>query len=151
MRHATGKVMDRLINWLKEQAKQPKLFLLDIIIAGLTVICVFMIGFALEEASYSFHYYDEDSFFWRLESEEYASMVTMYYTNVAEGKENVKELQEYYGVARYFEAASEYKMYTEAGKEDLAKEALKAMEDAYAQMGDFSIVREKIHKKLGIE
>lgn len=151
MRHATGKVMDKLINWIKEQAKQPKLLLLDIIIAGLTVFLVFMVGYAVEEASYSFQYYDENSFYWRLESGEYASMVTMYYTNVAEGKENVKELQEYYGVARYFEAASEYRMYTEADREDLAKEALKTMEEAYVQMGDFSIVREKIHSKLGME
>ena len=151
MRHATGNIMDKLISWLKEQAKQPKLFLLDIMVAGLTVFLMFMIGFALEEASYSFHYYDEDSFFWRLESEEYAPMVTMYYTNVAEGKENEKELQEYYGVARYFEAATEYKMYMEAGKEELAKEVLKVMEEAYVQMGDFSIVREKIHTRLGIE
>lgn len=151
MTHATGKAMDKLINWIKEQSKQPKLLLLDIVIAGLTVFLMFMIGYAVEEASYSFHYYDENSFYWRLESEEYASMVTMYYTNVAEGKENAKELQEYYGVARYFEAASEYKMYIEAGKEELAKEALKAMEDAYVQMGDFSMVREKIHAKLGIK
>jgi len=151
MTHATGKAIDKLINWIKEQVKQPKLLLLDIVIAGLTVFFMFMIGFALEEVSYSFHYYDENSFYWRLESGEYASMVTMYHTNVAEGKEKVKELQEYYGVARYFEAASEYKMYVEAGKEDLAKDALKVMEEAYAQMGDFSLVREKIHKKLGIE
>ena len=151
MRHATGEAMGKMVKWIKEQSKQPKLLLLDIIVAGLTVLLVFMIGYAAQEASYSFHYYDENSFYWRLESEEYASMVTMYYTNVAEGKENVKELQEYYGVARYFEAAGEYKMYTEAGKDDLAKEALKVMDDAYAQMGDFSIVREKIHKKLGIE
>ena len=151
MRHATGETVDKMVNWIKEQAKQPKLLLLDIIIAGLSVFLVFMIGYVVEEVSYSFHYYDENGFYWRLESEEYASMVTMYYMNVAEGKENEKGLQEYYGVARYFEAASEYKMYTQAGKEELAKEALKVMEDAYMQMGDFSIVREKIHTKLGIE
>ena len=151
MTHATGKAMDRLINWIKEQSRQPKLLVLDIIIACLTVFFVFMIGYAVEEASYSFHYYDEDSFFWRLESEEYASMVTMYHMNVAEGKENVKELQEYYGVAKYFEAATEYKMYTEAGKEELAKEALQDMEEAYVQMGDFSMVKGKIDAKLGIE
>ena len=74
-------------------------------------------------------------------------MVTMYYTNVAEGKENVKELQEYYGVARYFEAASEYKMYTEAGKDEMAEEALNVMEAAYVQMGDFSMVK-KMKKEL---
>ena len=151
MTHATAKAMDKLRNWIKEQAKQPKLLLLDIIIAGLTVFLVGMIGYAVEEARYSFNYYDEDNFFWRLESEEYASMVTMYYTNVAEGKADVKELQEYYGIARYFEAATEYKMYMEAGREDLAKEALTTMEEAYAQMGIFSMVREKIHVKLGME
>lgn len=151
MTHATGKAVDKLVNWIKEQSKQPKLFVLDVMIAGLTVFLFMMIGFAVDEARYSRNYYDEDSFYWRLESGEYASMVTMYYANVAEGKENVKELQEYYGVARYFEAASEYKMYIKVGRDDLAKEALKIMEEAYVQMGDFSMVREKIHTKLGME
>lgn len=146
-----SRMIGKMVNWIKVQSKQPKLFVLDIIIAGLTVFLMVMIGFAVEEATYSYHTYDEDSFYWRLESEEYASMVNMYYLNVAEGKGDARELQEYYGVAKYFEAATDYKMYLEAGETERANEALADMEEAYVQMGDFSMVKGKIHAKLGLE
>ena len=138
----------KLFSWVREQSRQPKLFILDIIIASLTVCLVFMIGFAVEEASYSYSVYDENSFYWRLESEEYASMVSMYHSNVAEGKGEARELQEYYGVAKYFEAASYYKMYVEAGETDLAEKCMADMEAAYIQMGDFAIVKDKIDATL---
>ena len=146
-----SRTIGKIVNWIKVQSKQPKLFVLDIIIAGLTVFLMVMIGFAVEEATYSHHTYDENNFYWRLESEEYASMVNMYYLNVAEGKGDARELQEYYGVAKYFEAATDYKMYLEAGETERANEALADMEEAYVQMGDFSMVKEKIHAKLGLE
>ena len=146
-----SRTIGKIVNWIKVQSKQPKLFVLDIIIAGLTVFLMVMIGFAVEEATYSHYTYDENNFYWRLESEEYASMVNMYYLNVAEGKGDARELQEYYGVAKYFEAATDYKMYLEAGETERANEALADMEEAYVQMGDFSMVKEKIHAKLGLE
>ncbi|MBQ8278615.1 MAG: hypothetical protein IJZ23_02120 [Roseburia sp.] len=143
-------MISRMMEWIKVQSRQPKLLVLDIVIAGLTVFLMIMIGFAVEEASYNYDTYDEESFYWRMESEEYASMVNMYYINVAEGKGEAKELQEYYGVARYFEAAADYKLYIEAGETDKAQAALADMEDACEQMGDFIIVKEKIDAKLGI-
>lgn len=146
-----SRMIGKFINWLKVQSRQPKLLVLDIIIAGLTVFLMFMVGFAVEEMSYSYHTYDEDNFYWKLESEDYSGMVNMYYMNVAEGKGDAKELQEYYGVARYFEAAADYKMYVEAGETALAEHALSDMEEAYVQMGDFSMVKRKIDAKLGIE
>lgn len=146
-----SRVIEKIVNWVKEQSRQPKLFILDVIIAGLTVFLMFMIGFAVEEASYSYNVYDEDSFYWRLESEDYASMVNMYYMNVAEGKGDARELQEYYGVARYFEAAADYKMYIEAGETAKAEAALNVMEEAYVQMGDFAMVKERIDGKLGLK
>ena len=146
-----SRVIAKILNWIKEQSRQPKLFVLDVIIGALTVFLMFMIGFAVEEASYSYGVYDEDSFYWRIESEDYTSMVNMYYSNVEEGKGDARELQEYYGVARYFEAAADYKMYIEAGEKELAEAAMADMEDAYEQMGDFSVVKGKIDAKLGLD
>lgn len=146
-----SRIIGKMINWIKVQSKQPKLFVLDLVIAGLTVFLMIMIGFAVEEATYSHYTYDEDSFYWRLESEDYASMVNMYYLNLAEGKGDERELQEYYGVAKYFEAAADYKMYIEAGEKELAETVFADMEDAYGQMGDFAIVKDKIDAKLGLE
>jgi len=146
-----SRMITKIANWIKEQSRQPKLFILDIIIAGLTVFLMFMIGFAAEEMSYSYNVFDEDSFYWRLESEEYSGMVNMYYMNMAAGKGDAKELQEYYGIARYFEAAADYKMYIEAGDGESAKEAYAKMEEAYGQMGELAIVKKKIDAKLGLE
>ncbi len=146
-----SRIIGKIVSWIREQSRQPRLFILDVMIAGLTVFLMFMIGFAVEEATYDNNLYDENSFYWRLESEEYASMVNMYYMNVAEDKENARDLQEYYGVAKYFEAATNYKMYVEAGKSELAEAAYEQMEEAYEQMGDFSIVKGKIDAKLGLE
>lgn len=145
------RMIGKFINWIKVQSKQPKLFVLDVIIAGLTVFLMMMIGYAVEEMSYSYNVYDEDSFYWRLESEAYSGMVSMYHMNVAAGKGEDRELKEYYGVAKYFEAAADYKMYVEAGEDELAQKAWEKMEEASAQMGDFSMVKEKIDAKLGLE
>lgn len=125
--------------------------ILNIIIAGLVILLVVITGSVMEEASYSHYSYDEDSFYWCLESEDYSRMISMYYTNLAEGKEHDKNLQEYYGVAKYFEAASDYKLYLQSGEKDRAERFLNEMEEAYAQMGEFSVVKNKIDRKLGIQ
>lgn len=144
-------MLSRLVKWIKEQSKQPKLLILDLAIGALTVFLMIMVGFAVEEITYYHDTYDENSFYWRLQEENYPVMVGMYHSNVEEGKGDAEELQEYYGVARYFEAASYYKMYIEAGETALAEEAREEMEAAHEQMGEFSMVKEEIDAKLGLE
>ena len=78
-------------------------------------------------------------------------MVQMYHRNVALGKGEEKELQEYYAVARYYEAASYYKIYLEKNDEDRRTKEFEKMQEAFSQMGDFSFVRDKIHKVLELE
>ena len=146
-----SRLLRRFIYWLKNQSKQPKLLVLDVIIAALTILLMIVIGSAIGEMSYSYNVYDEDSFYWRLQDENYPAMVSMYHSNVAQGKGDAKELQEYYGIAKYFEAAADYKMYEQAGKKELADKALADMEEAYVQMGDFSMMKEKIDATLGLE
>lgn len=141
----------KIISWLMEQRKNTKLLILDLIIGGLAVFLVIMAFSALDEMSYYHEAYEEDSFYYRMQDESYAQMVSMYYSNVAAGEAEAEELQEYYGIAKYFEAAAHYKMYEEAGEAELAWTEAEKMEAAYTQMGDLALVKEKIDAQLGIE
>jgi len=86
--------------------------ILDIAIGFLCVVCVAAAVFAVKEFRYSYDYsYDAESFYYRLEDGDFAQMVEMYHTNEAAGAEADEELSQYYGVAKYFEAASYYNIY----------------------------------------
>ena len=135
--------------------KQKKKFfhrLLDVIIG---VLCVLIVGsgaFAVSMFNENFGYsYDSDAFYWRLEDENFSQMVEMCYANEAAGVEADEELEQYYGVARYFEAASYYKMYQDADDSEQMNKYLERMENAKTLMGELSFLSEKIHEKLDIE
>lgn len=143
---------NKRIQFLKTEKKNPRIFILDGIVILLSIFLLILSVSAVQEVWDSYHgmVYSEDSFSYRLEEESYADMVSMYHKNAAAGKENKKSLQEYYGVAKYFEAASSYKLYLEAGDAKKAEAWKKKMDEAYVQMGDFSFVSEKILSKLGL-
>lgn len=138
------------MNKIRQKRKSGHL-LLDIIIGLLCVITVGAGAFAIfsfgENYSYS---YEADSFYWRLEDEDFARMVEMYYANEAAGVEADEEMQQYYGVAKYFEAASYYKAYQEA--QDLKNMELyyDKMESAMLEMNELDFLGETICKKLKI-
>lgn len=125
---------------------------LDIVIGILCVVLVGAVAFAIssfwENYSYS---YSEDSFYYRLEDKSYGQMVEMYYTNEAAGVKPGEDMREYYGVAKYFEAASYYKIYREAGDLQKAQEYHEKMETALEEMEELKFVGDKICEKLGKE
>ncbi len=127
--------------------------ILDVVIVILVFLLVIITAGAINEifeySSYSC--YDEDSFGYRLQDGDYARMVEMYYDNMSQGAEDKKELQEYYGIAKYFEAASYYKVYITTNDMEKAATQEEKMEAALAQMGELAFVSEQIDAKLGIE
>lgn len=132
--------------------KSPLHRVLDIIIG---VLCVFIvlaavlaIGMFKESWSYS---YETDSFYYRLQDEAFGQMVEMYYTNEAAGVKADEELQQYYGVAKYFEAASYYKAYQDVEDGQQMLKYQEKMELAEEEMGELDFLSEKIYEKLGIE
>ena len=146
------KLVNKVIQIIKKAMQNPKLFVLDVVIAGLVVlflmISVMAVGEFYSSVKYSTH--DENNFYYRLEAEDYPTMVTYYHQNVAAGLEDKKDLQEYYGVAKYYEAAADYKLYTEAGETAKAQAQKTKMDEAYEQMGDFQFVSENIDEDLGL-
>lgn len=140
------------MNNMIQRKKGPVNLVLDIIIGILCVIVVgaviFVIASFKENYSYSF---EADSFYYRLEDEDYSQMVEMYYANEAAGIKADEKLQQYYGVTKYFEAASYYKVYQEAEDTRQMQIYSEKMADAQEEMGELDFLGEKICEKLGIE
>ena len=137
---------------MNKNKKRPAHFILDILIG---ILCVLLVGAGVftvkminEDINFS---YDADSFYYRLQDENYSTMVEMYYTNEASNVKADQELQQYYGVAKYFEAASYYKAYEIAKDFDQIKKYKAQMKDAENEMGQLKFVTEQIDEKLGIK
>ena len=78
-------------------------------------------------------------------------MVEMYQVNEAIGVDADEKLQQYYGIAKYYEAASYYKMYCQAGEKLQAKKYEQKMEQAKKEMGELDFASEMICEKLQIK
>jgi len=131
--------------------KNPVHLVLDIVIVLLCLALVGAAAFAVSMWQDSFGWeYDADSFYYRLSDGDYGAMVEMYYLNEAYDVEPDEELDMYYGVARYFEAAGWYRAYSEAGGELRAAAYRQAMTAAEEQMGALSMVAVDIREVLGI-
>ena len=127
-------------------------WILNIIIGIATFFFLLTAGVMIEEIVEEVTpTYNENSFCYAVEDEQYASLVGKYYQNTIEGHEGNKVMKEYYGVAMYYEAASLYKAYTTVGNEEQAAVFLEKMEQAQEEMGGWSIAKDSIHKQLGLE
>ena len=138
-------------NETKIEGQRILKLIMNIIIAGmcfLVGICAFV---AVDEVfDISKYSQDADSFYYRVKDGEFYRMVNYYYDNVADGHEDDGDLQEYYGVAKYYEAASLYKAFLETGDTVRAERELAKMEQALEQMGEWVILEQDIKRQLGL-
>lgn len=126
-------------------------YIMNAVIVLLCVILLVAIALTVEESRYYFGIpNDTDYFESYIYDEDYPAMVDAYYENIAEGFEGNREMKEYYGVAKYFEAASYYKLYLEIGDTVGAEHELAKMNEAYEEMGGWCIMQQDIHGKLGL-
>lgn len=127
-------------------------FVLNIVIVVLcvvTVICGFWaVNNLVDDYSWS---YDESSFYYHIESNNFYSTVCMRHRNEAEGVRANSTMKEYYGVAKYFEAASYYKAFLESGDTVRAEREKAKMEEAVLEMGGWAFLEEDIIKQLELE
>ncbi len=131
----------KVVNWI-----------LNILIVIATFFFLMTAGVMIEEMKYvTTATHSENSFYNALEAKNYSTMVGNQYRNVLEGHEGNETMQEYYGVAKYYEAASLYNAYMVVGNEEQAAAFLKKMEQAEDEMGGWSIAKDSIHEQLGIE
>lgn len=133
--------------------KDKKVIILNLVIIILAVVLVMVSFNTIMETYYAFGGYsysqDEDHFIWCLEDERYADLVEDYYSNCGSNGKEKKNLQEYYNLAKYFEAAFHHKIYAEAGDTVRAEKYKAIMNETEAELGEFAFVTEKIDRKLG--
>lgn len=128
--------------------KSRGIFLLDVIIAVLSVALVGAAVFAVSGLRDSLDLaYDADSFYYRLSDGDFGTMVEMYYDNESIGAKADEELQQYYAVARFYEAACWYRAYEGRGE---AARYLADMESAARDMGSLAFLAEEIAEQLKI-
>ncbi|MBQ9141103.1 MAG: hypothetical protein IJX63_04835 [Lachnospiraceae bacterium] len=127
-------------------------FILNLVIVVLCFFFVMTAGVMIGEFYQAFTPgYSTNSFYYKIDDERYYSMVGAYHSNTQAGFEGDEDMQEYYGVAKYFEAASLYHAYQVAGNEEMAELFSQKMKLAEEEMGGWSVTREPILKYLGIE
>lgn len=137
---------------MNKTKKSPVNVVLDIVIVLLCLALVGAVAFAIDIYMESFGWsYDADSFYYRLSDGDYGAMVDMYYSNESNNVKPDEELGMYYAVAEYFEAASWYKAYGEAGDSRWGEVYRQAMDEAQAQMGSLNMLAEDIRIALEIE
>lgn len=145
--------MANLKNKLKQTQKQSgALFVMNIVIVAL---CLILFGGTI----YMFQQL-KDAFSrpvrtqWmenNISSENYAYLVANYHQDEVYGGLLSQSKKECYGVARYFEAASMYRAYLEAGDTERAAREKEKMDAAYEEMGGWNIAADSIREKLGLE
>lgn len=141
---------------MNKKAKNNKVKVVNWVLNILIVIATFFFlmtaGVMIEEFSYvTKATHSESSFYNALQAENYSTMTGNQYRNILGGHEGDKTMQEYYGVGRYYEAASLYNAYMVVGNEEQAAVFLEKMKKAEDDMGGLSVVKDAIHKQLGIE
>lgn len=123
---------------------------LNILIVLLGIIFVVVVFSTVKEfLELSDNGYSIESFYTRTNEAKYAPLPEMYHVNEAEQVEANTQFQEYYGVAKYVEAASYYRMYSENNDMQRAEAYREKMEQALSQMGVYSSLSDEINTLLG--
>lgn len=130
-----------------------KNIVLNVIIAVLCFILVVMLAVFVQQIfDYNRNYYpDETSFLYAVQEQDYPRLVDMMHRNQAAGVKTSDTYEECYAVARYYEAATYYKAYREAGNQKLASEKENIMKEQLLLMGQLSYAAEEINRKLGLQ
>lgn len=127
--------------------------IINIVIVGLCFVFGILSIVTFTEAMdyYRDYHPGEDSFLYAIEDGDYSRMVEMMYLNEAAGVETSEIYEECYAVARYYEAATYYKAYKNAGDMARAQEKKQIMERQISRMGELSGCAEDIDKILKLE
>lgn len=124
----------------------------NIIIGILAVFLVVVIGMSITAISNDLGTYDisEASMIYSLKDNRYSDLVRYYHQNTALNVDSTEIMEECYAVARYYEAAIDYRLAIQERDAELQKSAEEAMEEAADEMGDFSYAKGEIDTLLEI-
>lgn len=136
-------------NRMRNVSQNLTTLIMNIVIVCLCVILVVCGTLAVSGLYDAFSVVNtENSMYYRLDAGDFYRMVEGYHMNIQEGHEGSAEMQEYYGVAKYYEAASMYRAFLEIGDTERADRELEKMELARIEMGEWAMVESEILEQL---
>jgi hypothetical protein len=142
----------RLKNKQRIGRQQGILLIMKGVIGALCIVLFASVGVMIENLHDAFsNRISENALRSRVEYGNYALLVDHYHQNAASGAAGNETEKEYYGVAKYYEAASFYKAFSTVGDTERATREKQKMDAAYEEMGGWQIAKEAIDAELGIE
>ena len=139
----------KLQNKLRIGRQQGILLIMKGVIGVLCIILLASMAVMIENLHDAFtNRISESALRSRVEYGNYAPLVDHYHQNVAAGITGNKEEKEYYGVAKYYEAASFYKAFSTVGDTKRAAREKQKLDAAYEEMGGWQIAKEAIDAEL---
>ena len=123
--------------------------------AAIAILAFFIIlftGMGIFETIDALRYYTirEDSMIYALEDNRYGDLVSQYHQNMALDVKSSETMKECYAIARYYEAALDYKLALLQNDPALAQKAEQRMETAANDMGALSYAEADINSLLEI-
>ena len=85
-----------------------------------------------------------------LEDGRYGDLVEDYHRNMVSDIKSTETMEECYAIARYYEAAIDYKLAVQENDKELLEKSTAAMESAAKDMGALSYAEKEINSLLGI-
>ena len=139
-------------NKIREMRQNVIIMVMNIVIVVIGIIMV-ICGFVATSNLYGRYSMPntDRSMYYCINGGDFERMVSMYHQNVQAGFGDDRRMQEYYGVAEYYEAASFYKVFLDAGDTARAEREKAKMDTALVRMGGWSIVEQEVRAQLGIE
>lgn len=145
-------MVQKLQNKQRIGRQQGILLIMKGVIGALCIVLFALVGVMIENLHDAFsNRISENALRSRVEYGKYALLVDHYHQNVSSGATGNETEKEYYGVAKYYEAASFYKAFSAAGDTERAAREKQKMDAAYEEMGGWQIAKEAIDAELGIE
>ncbi len=139
-------------NKMRRAGQNVTILAMNVIIIILCIFFVICVGLAVMGLQDAFSVtYSENTMYYRLDDGDFYQMVEGYHMNLQEGHKASAEMQEYYGVAKFYEAASMYKAFYETGDIERAARELEKMNLARPEMGGWAMVETKILEQLDIK
>ena len=122
-----------------------------IIIVVLAFFTVLFTGMGLVEMIDGMRSYtvSEDSMIYALQDGRYGDLVSDYHRNMAAEAKSTETMEECYAIARYYEAAIDYKLAVQENDSELSENSEKIMKESAAQMGALSYAEKEINNLLG--
>ena len=123
-----------------------------IIIALLAFFTILFTGMGIFELTDGMRIYtvSEDSFLYALEDGRYGDLVEDYHRNLVSDVKPSETMEECYAIAKYYEAAIDYKLAIQENDSQLQQTAADKMKTAAAEMGALSYAKNEIDNILGI-